>query len=253
MFKKSFIWLFFVLPAMGSAFEPVLDPNSQMVGYADLKGNGLKEKIILNGNPYNNLGGYYFKSLKVMEDVRLVYELNARDGFDDVTVEDFKVAPLRKGNKWQILILLRGSDDLESTMKIIEWDGRKYAETLSGHCRTGDVRDLEKNGNFQIILGQRNQLPHIYDYEAHLRKYVVSDQKHPNYFRNLIKEYESEMAEYKDNATWLVKLEEIIAASKLAGDVSKEEEAERQLSELGKEMGVNRHSSAQNSTEGITK
>ena len=75
--------------------------------------------------PITTWGGIFFKSLKIFEEVRLVYSLDSRDGFDQVTVENYVVAPLRKGRKFQILILLRGSDAAESTLKIIEWNGRK--------------------------------------------------------------------------------------------------------------------------------
>ena len=60
MVKNLFIFVFLAWPAFSFALEPVLDPNSQVVDYADLKGNGLKEKVILNGNPYNHMGGYFF-------------------------------------------------------------------------------------------------------------------------------------------------------------------------------------------------
>ena len=87
-----------------------------------------------------------------------------------------------------------------------------------------------------MILGQKSQIPHLYDYDSRLGKYMVSDKKHLEFFRELIKEYESEMAEYQDDSSWLVKLAEIIDAAKMAGDSPKVEEAERRLAELRDKM-----------------
>ncbi len=243
MLIKSFVAIFFSLSVLCFADGPLLDHNSQVVAYTDLKGNGLKEKVILNGSPYNNLGDYYFKSLKIFEDVRLVYEFDSGDGFDEVTVDHYVVAPLRNSRKSQILILLRGSDAVESNLKIIEWDGQKYVETLNEHCRTADVQDLEKKGEFQMILGQRDQIPHIYDYDSHLGGYAVSDQKHLSFFKKLIKEYESDLAEDYQDSTRLVKLKKIADAAKLVGDIAKEKDARHRLSELRDKMAQNNSSS----------
>lgn len=228
---KLWILVFLSLPFSGFAGEPALDQNSQLLGYVDLKGNGLQEEVVLNGNRYNNLGGYYFKSLKIIDGTRLVYNLDARDGYDEMTVENYEVGPLRKGLKWQILIYLRASGASGSVLKIIEWDGQKYAETLSEHCWTAEVKDLERNAEFQMILAQRDQLPHVYDYAPRIRKYVVSDQKHLSYFKKLIKDYESDLVDYPDKTSSLVTLKEIVEAAKIVGDTAKEQDAQRRLSE----------------------
>jgi hypothetical protein len=250
---RLFILLFLSLPLFGFADEPALDQNSQLLGYVDLKGNGLQEEVVLNGNRYNNLGGYYFKSLKIIDGIHLVYNLDARDGFDEMTVENYEVGPLRKGKKWQILILLRGSGDSGSTLKIIEWDGKKYAETLSEHCWTAEVKDLEKNAEFQMLLAQQNHVPHVYDFAPPLRKYVVSDQNHLSYFKELIKGYELNLAEFPDNASGLVLLGEIVEAAKIVGDTAKEQDAQRRLSEWPVKMEQKQAASTQAPAGGVPK
>ncbi len=251
MLRKIFILTFFSLPLLYLAETPVLDKNSQVVGYAFLKGNGLKEEVVLNGNPYNNLGGYYFKSLKIIDGVGLAYELDAKDGFDDMTVDNYIVAPLRNGRQEQILILLHGSGASGSTMKVIEWDGRKYVETLGEHCWTADVRDLENNREAQIILAQKDQVPHIYDYDPRLRRYAVSDRKHLKYFRKIIDDCEWDMAHYKEDTAWLVQLGKISEAAKIIGDIPKAEDAQRRLNELRIKIAENNASPTKVPTEGI--
>jgi hypothetical protein len=245
--------VFFALPLGGWSKTPVLDKNSQLVAYPDLKGNGEREEVVLNGNPYNNMGDYYFKSLKVIDGIRLVYELTSGDGFEDVTVDNYIIAPLRKGRRSQILILLRGSDETESTLKIIEWDGRKYLETMSEHCRTADVRDLDRNGEAQVILGQRDQVPHVYDYDGRLGKYAVRDQRHLGYFRKLMGEYERDLKDDDEPSSRLVELQKLIDAAKIAGDTAKGKDARRRLNELQVQMEEGKTTPAQAPTEGVTK
>jgi hypothetical protein len=250
--KLILFWVLLAAPLGGWPRTPILDKNSQVVAYPDLKGNGEREEVVLNGNPYNNMGDYYFKSLKVIDGIRLVYELTSGDGFEDVTVDDYIIAPLRKGRRSQILILLRGSDAAESTLKIIEWDGRKYLETMSEHCRTADVRDLDRNGEAQVILGQRDQVPHVYDYDGRTGAYAVSDQRHLDYFRKLMGEYELELKEDGETSSKLVELRKLIDAAQIAGDSAKEKDARRRLSELQVQMEQEEATPTQVPTEAVT-
>jgi tetratricopeptide (TPR) repeat protein len=214
--------------------------------FADLKGDGGKEKIILTLISKDN--ECLYKSLVICEQDQRVYQtVNEGIEYGFGRLGDIKVEPLRKGEKSQIFLDIYRNDAAGSSAKVIEWIDGKYLETLSvGNLETADIQDLESDGNFQVVLTEYksnygDHLPDIYDFDPVQKKYIISNTKHLNFFRELIQKDElvlKESAEKgSDCCTRTVMLGKIINAALLLGDNVKAKDATERLSDVYVEYG----------------
>lgn len=263
---KINLWIliyFFVSAAFGqggsaATSEPSLTPSSfsaqsirsqndcgAVTFFGDLKGNGQKEKVVLTNATLH--GDCCFKSFIIFDKDVEVYKIEQQlTDLDDIfdKSETLKVEPLRKGRMSQIIFSVHHSDAAGSGVKVIEWGGGKYTETLSeDHAGRFEINDLENDGNKEIVFYGSNyddSLPDIYEFDSAQKKYVVSNKKHLGFYRKLEDKYEKNLKFPEKGHDCCIRtdnLGKLINAASLIGDQEKVKDATRRLSEVYVEYG----------------
>jgi tetratricopeptide (TPR) repeat protein len=214
--------------------------------FADMKGDGGNEKIILTSTSKDN--ECLYKSLVIYEQDQQVYQtINEGVEYGSGHLGDIKVQPLRKDEKSQIFLDIYHDDAAGSSAKVIEWMDGKYLETLSeNNLETAVLQDLEGNGNFQVVLTEyksnySDALPDIYDFDPAQKKYIISSKKHLGFFHQLILDDELALKESSekgsDCCTRTTMWGKIINAALLLGDKEKAKDATERLSDVYVEYG----------------
>ncbi len=243
--KSSLILILLIFPSYcypaGNSKETTCGPYTY---YADLKGDGSKEAIVLVNEKLDKQDDRcHFKSLIIYEKNKIVYEekSGADEPYEDsryISIERF-----HKGSKEMIFYNKSWCSNCGSA-NVLGFKNRKY-QTISFNCATsGEVVDLDGDGNKEIVVdshGYYGSMPRIYDYDPIKDEFIVSGSKHAKFYRDLIKECEGNILNYpesgNDCCTRTANLEMINGAAATLGDNDLLNKTKDRLSEVWVEYG----------------
>lgn len=155
--------------------------------YADLKNDGVTEKIQLKG--------------EMMEDGRLhpctgfdIFDPNGKKTFSYSPVANdfvrlFEVDQLRADEKKQLIVyFISGAALRMGDFKIFEWvDGKYKAIFSTENYGSIEFNDIKNDGNKEVIVNSKGELPKIFEYSMNEKAFVNSNGKYKEYYRDCLK------------------------------------------------------------------
>jgi len=198
--KRWLILILLILPAYcfsaGNSKENVCGTNTY---YADMKGDGSKEAIVLvNEKLERQEQGCRFKSLSIYEKNKLAYEEKTNASRTEELFEhsrEITVVRFHKGSKQMIFYYQQWLSNTGSA-NVLGYIKGKYQTASFDSAYSGEVVDLESDGNKEIVIdphGYYGDMPKIFDYDPIKDEFIASGKNHPGFYRDLIKECEAEI------------------------------------------------------------
>ena len=225
--KRSLILILLIFPSYcfpaGNSKENTCGPNTF---YADMKGDGGKEAIILvNEKLEGQDQGCHFKSLKIYEKNKIVFEETIKlENEANMESREISIERFHKGDKEMIFYRQHNCSNCNPVF-VLGFMKAKYQTVLFNAATGGEVIDLEGDGNKEIVVdphGYYGSMPTIHDYDPIKDEFINSGSKHPKFYRDLIKESEAEILKFpesgNDCCTRTANLEMIEGAAATLGD-----------------------------------
>ena len=225
--KRSLIFILLIYPGYCfSAGDSKGNTCDSKTFYADMKGDGVKEMIVLVNEKLDAKDRKcHFKSLTIYEKNKKVYEETIkREDEQDVYSRVIEIERVREDDKEMIFYDQHYCSNCNSLVVLGFMKG-KYQTILFDGATGGEIIDLEGDGNKEIVVdphGYYGSMPKIYDYNPIKDEFIASEKKHLKFYRDLIQECEVQLdqniEEGVECCTRTVNLGMIASAAIMLGD-----------------------------------